>query len=118
MHTTPEVQSAQKKLVPFVVSLHRNGELHYPILDCFSSVKMKSALVNLQAGENVGSHNTGDKEELLIVLDGVGEVFAEGLGKQHVKKDSIIYIPPNNQHDIKNTGDAPMRYIYIVSPIQ
>ncbi|HVO76253.1 MAG TPA: cupin domain-containing protein [Ignavibacteriaceae bacterium] len=117
MHSTFKVQTAQNNAAPFVVSLSKNGSLHSPILDGFKSLRMKSALINLRPGENVGSHNSVNKEELLIVLEGIGEVHAEGLGKQEVKKDSVIYIPPNNQHDVKNTGDIPLRYIYITSLI-
>jgi quercetin dioxygenase-like cupin family protein len=117
MHTAGKVQTTQKNMVPFVVSISMNGTLHFPILDSFSSMRMKSALVNLQSGQNIGSHNTGNREELLIVLEGTGEVNAEGLGKQSVTKDTIIYIPPNIQHDVKNTGDNPMRYIYILSQV-
>ncbi len=112
-----DIQTIRKKVVPFVLSLSTNGAMHFPILDTVKNVRMKSALINLQPGENVGLHNTGEQEEILIVLDGTGEVHAEGLGKQQVKKDSIIYIPPNNQHDVKNLGSGPLRYIYIVSPI-
>ena len=48
----------------------REGDNRIPLLDCSSSVKMKSGVVVLEPGEEVGSHNTNSKEELIIVLEG------------------------------------------------
>jgi len=78
---------------------------------------MRSALITLQPGENVGSHNTGKNEELLVILDGIGEVQAEGLGRQLIGKESVIHIPAGNEHDVTNVGSTPLRYVYVLSKI-
>lgn len=117
MNATLEVQSTGNSVVPFVLSLSSNGVKHFPILDSSRSVRMRSALITLQPGENVGSHNTGKHEELLVILDGIGEVQAEGLGRQQVGKESVVYIPAGNEHDVTNVGSTPLRYIYVVSQI-
>ena len=117
MKTTLEEPRTGNSTVPFVLSLSTDGIRHFPILDSSPGVGMRSALVTLQPGENVGSHNTGEHEELLVILDGVGEVQAQGFGKQRVSKESVVYIPAGNQHDVSNVGSTPLRYVYIVSQI-
>jgi mannose-6-phosphate isomerase-like protein (cupin superfamily) len=117
MKTTLEEPRAGSGMVPFVLSLSLDGIKHFPILDSSRGVGMRSALVTLQPGENVGSHNTGGCEELLVFLDGIGEVQAQGFGKQRVSRESVVYIPAANQHDVSNVGSTPLRYVYIVSQI-
>jgi len=78
---------------------------------------MRSGRVYLQPGESIGQHNTKGNEELLVFLSGKGvaligeeeSVFEVGQGK-------VCYIPPNTIHNIKNSGAAPLIYIYCVAP--
>lgn len=117
MNETLKEQSPGKNVAPFVLSLPNDKIKHFPILNSTQSLRMKSALITLQPGENVGSHNTGKHEELLVILDGIGEVQAEGLGRQKIVKESVVYITAGNEHNVTNVGSAPLRYIYIVSQI-
>ena len=78
---------------------------------------MRSGRIYLQPGESIGRHSTKGNEELLVFLEGsgaalIGEketVFDVGQGK-------VCYIPPNTIHNIKNTGDVSLIYIYCVAP--
>ena len=112
-----ETKNYESVTVPFVLSLPNDGVKHLPILDSTKSIQMGSGLVTLQPGENVGSHNTGMHEELLVILEGIGEVEAQGVEKQRVSKQSVVYISPSNQHNVSNIGSTPLRYIYVVSKI-
>jgi mannose-6-phosphate isomerase-like protein (cupin superfamily) len=112
-----ETKNYATNVVPFVLLLPNDGIRYFPILDSSRSVQMGSALVTLQPGENVGSHNTGMHEELLVILEGIGEVEAQGVEKQRVSEQSVVYISPSNQHNVSNVGSTPLRYIYVVSKI-
>jgi mannose-6-phosphate isomerase-like protein (cupin superfamily) len=101
----------------FVLPLPDGNNKNVPVLDSLSSMKMRSSLVTLQPGENVGSHNTRDREELLVIIEGVARVEAQGLGIREVKAHSCVYIPPGNQHDVFNPGAGVLRYLYVVCPI-
>ncbi len=79
---------------------------------------MRTGFVTLQPGENVASHNTGQHEELLVILDGKGEIEAQGLGRKSVEKGMVVYVPPNNQHNVYCTGSSPFEYIYIVTQVK
>ncbi|MBI4725845.1 cupin domain-containing protein [candidate division TA06 bacterium] len=75
---------------------------------------LHSGLVILAPGASVGKHNTGDYEELVIVLEGRGEMLgAEGSIPIH--REQAVYCPPHTEHDVQNTGDVPLKYIYIVT---
>ncbi len=109
----------EKKYIPFILQLSQSGtDKVTSILDSTKSVQMRSGFVTLQPGEDVGSHNTGDHEELLVILNGRGEIKAQGIGTKDVEKGMAVYIPPNNQHNVYCTGSAPFQYIYIVARVK
>ncbi len=106
-----------ENLFPFVLELPEDHEYH-EILKSSQSVTMQSGLVTLQPGKDVGTHNTGSYEELLVILEGTGEVESEGSARQHIKKGCVAYIPPATQHNVFNAGTSPLRYLYIVSRVK
>jgi mannose-6-phosphate isomerase-like protein (cupin superfamily) len=106
-----------KNRVSFIRSLPKDDVKYHDILGSSESVSMRSGLVCLHSGENVGSHNTGNREELLVILDGTAEVEIEGLGRQNIPSDSVAYIPPRTQHNVFNVDIGPLRYLYIVAPV-
>jgi mannose-6-phosphate isomerase-like protein (cupin superfamily) len=78
---------------------------------------MKSGHLRLKAGESVGEHSTGDREEAIVVLKGQAQVFCKGEDVGAVEAGSLIYFPHNTAHDIKNSGQEDLCYVYVVSPV-
>jgi mannose-6-phosphate isomerase-like protein (cupin superfamily) len=76
---------------------------------------MRSGLVTLQSGGNVGEHSTKDHEEMLVILEGTGAVEAEGCGRRPVRAGQVVFIPPRTTHNVYNTDSAPLRYVYIAA---
>jgi len=108
-----------KNYVPFILHLSQSGsDKVTTILDSTKSVQMRSGFVTLRPGEDVESHNTGQHEELLVILDGSGYADIEGLGKTNIEKGMVLYIPPNNQHNVYCSGSNSLRYIYVVAPVK
>jgi mannose-6-phosphate isomerase-like protein (cupin superfamily) len=87
---------------------------HFEILGKSDSAFMRSGLVTLLPGSDVGTHSTENYEELLIILDGSGELEAAG-NRYKVSKGQIAYNPPMTSHNVYNNGDTPLKYIYVVS---
>jgi len=79
------------------------------------TMRMSSGYVVLSPGESVGLHNSGDREEIIIPLSGVGELNVPGMDTLLVSPDCVLYIPPRTPHDVTNIGDRPLRYIYVVA---
>ena len=106
---------AKPSLTPLVIDLPQDSADYFEILGKTKAVTMRSGLVTLQPGQEVGSHNTENYEELIIVLEGSGEVETEGIGRRPIAQGQVAYNPPHTQHNVINTGSALMRYIYIVA---
>ena len=105
-------------LTPTVVTLPTGESAYFPILDTPRTVNMKSGLVTLEPGQSVGEHSTGQHEETLVILDGMGEVEAEGIARQKIVRDQVVYIPPETKHNVSNIGSNALRYIFVVSRIR
>lgn len=103
---------------PFVLVLPESDSKYFPILKDGKSIKLHSGHVILQAGESVGEHSTEDYEELVIALSGCGEIEAEGLGKTRFGEGQVAYNPPDTKHNVINTGDKPLEYIYVVTKVR
>ena len=101
---------------PFVELLNEKSE-HQPLLRGTPQTNgMRSGMVSLQPGRDCGAHSTEANEEMLVFLSGRGQATI-GDGKiLEVGKGKIFYIPPQTIHNIINTFDEPLCYIYCVSP--
>lgn len=111
-----EDRSRNPRTTPFVRFLSGDSDGYVEILGRSSSVAMRSGLVTLQPGRDVGVHSTENYEELILVLCGQGEVEANGLGRKKISANYAVYIPPNTSHNVFNVGSEPLRYIYVVAP--
>jgi mannose-6-phosphate isomerase-like protein (cupin superfamily) len=109
-------QSAPPKHQPTTVSLDCVAN-DCPLLKGFpQTAGLRSGFVRLKSGETVGWHTTGQNEETLVILRGKGEAEIEGAAAMPVAEKMIAYIPPATRHNVKNTGDAPLEYVYVVAP--
>ena len=81
-----------------------------------SSIRMKSGLVVLAPGKSVGKHSTQDHEEMVIVLEGRGQMLLSNGTRVDISPEAASYSPPGTEHDVVNTGEGVLRYIYVVSP--
>lgn len=112
--TTAESQEAKPH--PKVINLDAAGKDYLPILGGPpDSVMMKSGLEVLAPGKSVGKHSTGQHEELLVVLEGNGEMIFHDGSKLAVQANHALYCPPETEHDVTNTGTGTLRYVYVVA---
>ena len=77
---------------------------------------MRSGFVRLKPGESVGRHTTGQNEEALVVLRGRGEARIEGQPGRTFAAPTLVYIPPATRHNVANTGNELLEYVYVVAP--
>ncbi len=106
-----------KDLKPILVELTQTQRFQRLLPGIPATAGMKSGYVTLKPGESVGEHKTEAKEEAIIILEGEAEVYGEGKILFTVQGPNFIYIPPETNHDIKNSGDKPLRYVYVVAPV-
>jgi mannose-6-phosphate isomerase-like protein (cupin superfamily) len=99
-----------------VVALDRSANGILPILNGPpETVTMKSGYVVLDPGRSVGKHSTERHEELLVVLEGTGEMIFRDGSTLELKGHTALYCPPETEHDVKNTGASQLRYVYVVA---
>jgi mannose-6-phosphate isomerase-like protein (cupin superfamily) len=77
---------------------------------------MRSGFVRLQPGQSVGWHSTGNHEESLVILQGQGDALAEGHSSLSFRGPQLVYIPPATRHNVTNTGNSVLEYVYVVAP--
>jgi mannose-6-phosphate isomerase-like protein (cupin superfamily) len=81
------------------------------------SYGLASGFVTLKSNESIGRHNTQNKEEVLIILQGQAQVSYAKHSRIKVKKNCFIYIPPNTEHNLKNIGKSILKYVYITARV-
>ena len=100
---------------PLSISLPTNHEQRKRLLDVPETQNMHAGYVNLQPGEAVDEHSTGESEEMLIPLAGCGELQVPGLDPLSIAPGRVLYNPPHTRHAVVNTGSEPLIYIYVVA---
>ena len=100
----------------FVTELNDKKEYQRLIPGAPTTFGMKSGRVYLEPGADCGVHSTEDKEEQLVFLQGEGTAEIAG-EKLAVGAGRICYIPPQTEHNIYNTGNDPLIYIFCVAPV-
>ena len=79
--------------------------------------QMHAGRVYLKPGDECGEHSTNDREEMLVFLSGRGQAIIGDNKALEVGQGKILYIPPQTLHNIKNTSDKPLSYIFCVVPV-
>lgn len=100
---------------PFVLTLPNDGNGSGSIIKPPRAVTMRSGLVRLEPGRDVGLHSTEGNEEMIVVLEGQGALECEGCARLGVAGGQIAYVPPHTRHNVFNRGPGPLKYIYVVS---
>jgi len=65
-------------------------------------------------GGQVPWHNQ-DQEEVYFIVEGEGE-FCLGEERTSVRTGQAVYVPHRVFHQLTNTGDTPMKMMYIYGP--
>jgi len=100
-----------------VVTLSEGAESQKLLAGQPQTCGMRSGRVYLKPAQSCGRHSTKDREELLIFLSGRGVALIGRASQPYeIGQGTVCYIPPHTIHDIKNTGSAPLIYIYCVAP--
>jgi mannose-6-phosphate isomerase-like protein (cupin superfamily) len=108
--------SPQNSPAPRIVSHDVPDKGYLPLLaGPLETVTMRSGRVILNPGKSVGKHSTDEYEEILVILEGQGEMRITGGKTLKLNNSVVAYCPPHSEHDVFNTGEENLRYIYIVA---
>jgi mannose-6-phosphate isomerase-like protein (cupin superfamily) len=99
-----------------VVTLEPGDSPYLALLDGPpETASMRSGLVTLAPGASVGKHNTETYEEMLVPLEGEGQLRITGQPPVRIRPGLITYAPAHTEHDVTNTGTTRLRYIFVVA---
>jgi quercetin dioxygenase-like cupin family protein len=79
------------------------------------TASMQSGVVALAPGESVGVHDTEDYEELVLPLEGRGELRIPGRAPLPLAPGVAAYSPPHTSHDVANVGEGVFRYVFVAA---
>ncbi|MCD6680558.1 MAG: cupin domain-containing protein [Burkholderiaceae bacterium] len=81
----------------------------------YTGKHMQLVLMSLAPGEEIGEEVHDDGDQFFRVEEGSGEVVIDG--KTHPIEDDIaVIVPAGARHNVRNTGDEPLRLYTIYSP--
>lgn len=112
------IGSQTSKPQPLVIPLQCAGGDCPLVTGVPHTAGLRSGYVRLLTGATVGWHTTGTNEESLVILQGQGEALIEGQASRPFTAPAVVYIPPATRHNIKNTGESPLQYVYVVAPVR
>ncbi|MEK7868117.1 MAG: cupin domain-containing protein [Candidatus Omnitrophota bacterium] len=100
---------------PKIVKLESNSKYQRLFNKDSGTLGLKSGHVILKKGEEIGEHSTNDLEEALVILKGKGLLLINSEEEFDFEDNSVLYIPPDTVHNVKNTGNGILEYIFITS---
>ena len=81
----------------------------------YTGSRIQLVLMSLQPGEEIGEETHGATDQFFRVEEGKGEVWIDGQATQ-IKSDVAMVIPAGTRHNIKNTGEKPLKLYTLYAP--
>ena len=81
----------------------------------YTGKEMQLVLMALKPGEEIGSEVHEDRDQFFRVEAGRGEVVIDG-NTTPVRADMPIIVPAGARHNVRNTGEAPLKLYTLYAP--
>ena len=81
----------------------------------YTGKQLQLVLMSIQPGEDIGEEVHPDRDQFFRVEKGRGEVMIDGR-MTVIKSDSAILVPAGARHNIRNTGDKPLKVYTLYGP--
>jgi len=101
---------------PKIIYFHPDSNQYQSLLDEEKdSVVFCSGVITLEPNKTGKLHSTKIYEEIIIPLQGEGQVLINDNIKLDIKYGKIAFIPTHMEHQVVNTGKINFKYIYITT---
>lgn len=81
----------------------------------YTGKNLQLVLMALRPGEEIGDEVHSDRDQFFRVEKGKGEVWIDGAVTK-LKSDMAIVVPAGARHNVKNTGDKPLKLYTLYAP--
>jgi mannose-6-phosphate isomerase-like protein (cupin superfamily) len=107
---------SDKSAVSKIITFNPDSTSYQEIFDGEKdSVVFYSGVVTVLPKTSGHLHSTEIYEEMIVVLEGEGQVRVTKQKNLDLKFGNIVFIPPNTEHQVFNTGTKNFKYIYIAT---
>ncbi len=83
----------------------------------YTGKQMQLVLMSLRPGEEIGEETHRGGDQFFRVEKGKGEAWIDG-ARSKIKSDMAVIVPAGARHNIKNTGDKPLKLYTLYAPPQ
>jgi len=90
----------------------KNVKVRWLISDKDNAKNFAMRLFEVESGGCTPNH-THDWEHEVFVLEGKGEVKIDEK-IYPIKKDSVIFVEPNQKHGFRNTGNSQLKFLCLI----
>jgi mannose-6-phosphate isomerase-like protein (cupin superfamily) len=81
----------------------------------YTGANLQLVLMSIQPGDDIGEEVHDDRDQFFRVEQGNGVVWIDG-NHSEVQADDAFIVPAGARHNVKNTGDDPLRVYTIYGP--
>ena len=81
----------------------------------YTGHNLQLVLMTLQPGEEIGSEVHEDRDQFFRIEEGSGAVDIDGVANE-VEDDFAVIVPAGARHNVRNTGDKPLKLYTIYAP--
>jgi mannose-6-phosphate isomerase-like protein (cupin superfamily) len=81
----------------------------------YTGHNLQLVLMTLQPGDEIGEEVHEDRDQFFRIEEGSGVVDIDGV-ENRVEDDFAVIVPAGARHNVRNTGDEPLRLYTIYGP--
>jgi len=81
----------------------------------YTTNKSQLVVMTIQPGDDIGSEVHEEHDQFIRVEEGIGEVVLNDVPSP-VADGFAVVIPAGTRHNVKNTGDTPLRLYTLYTP--
>lgn len=81
----------------------------------YTGKNLQLVVMTLQPGEEIGAEVHEDRDQFFRFEEGEGEVVIDGKASR-VEDDFGVIVPAGARHNVRNTGDEPLRFYTLYGP--
>jgi mannose-6-phosphate isomerase-like protein (cupin superfamily) len=81
----------------------------------YTGKQIQLVLMALKPGEEIGEEVHDDRDQFFRVEKGKGEVLIDGK-RTKIESDMAIIVPAGARHNVRNTGDEPLKLYTLYAP--
>jgi len=81
----------------------------------YTGEHLQLVLMSLKPGEEIGEEVHPDRDQFFRIEEGEGVIVIDGK-ENEVEDDIAVIVPAGARHNVRNTGDEPLRFYTIYGP--